>query len=352
MSRNRSRQIDVALLAAVSAHPKDLTRFVAQELHVSRQTVATRARALVQSGFLARAGTTRPTYVLGPKRRSLFEYDRDGLAEDRVWREDVAPLLGDLSANVLDIAHHGISEMVNNAVDHSEGTRVEVLVNRDAENVLLLVIDDGVGIFRKISRALNLPDDRLALLELGKGKFTTDPQRHTGEGVFFTSRMFNLFQIESSNLLFDHNDGGFDDMLHDRDEPSLNSGTMVAMQISTRSDRKVKDIFDQYSSGPDDYSFAKTIIPVRLARFGNENLVSRSQAKRLMLRVEQFRCVMLDFAQIESVGQAFADEVFRVFANAHPEVELVAIHAVAEVQQMIRRAEVARDRDHGQLPLL
>lgn len=351
MPRSRSDQIDAALLESVQAHPRDLTRTVADQVGVSRQAVAARAKALVEGGFLARSGTTRPTYVLGPKRQGRFTYEREGLAEDRVWREDVAPLLSGLPANVLDIAHHGISEMVNNAVDHSDGTRVEVLVVRDTDNVLLLVEDNGVGIFGKISRALGLPDVRLALLELGKGKFTTDPQNHTGEGVFFTSRMFDLFQIASGELVFYHDGSELDDALYDVDEPPLDRGTRVVMRISATSSRTVKEIFDEFSSGPEDYSFAKTIVPVRLARIGNENLVSRAQAKRLMQRVDQFRCVVLDFAEIESIGQAFADEVFRVFANAHPDVELVAENAVPEVQQMIRRAEVARDRDNGRLSL-
>ena len=60
----------------------------------------------------------------------------------------------------------------------------------------------------------------------------------------------------------------------------------------------------------------------------------------------------LDFAEVANIGQAFADEIFRVFANEHPEVELVAMHAASEVQQMIRRAEVLRDKQGGQLSLL
>ena len=114
----------------------------------------------------------------------------------------------------------------------------------------------------------------------------------------------------------------------------------------------MESVFDQYSSGPDDYSFAKTVVPVRLAKVGDENLVSRSQAKRLLQRVENFRHVVLDFVEVAGIGQAFADEIFRVFANAHPSVELIHIHAVPEVQQMIRRAEVLRDEQGGQLPLL
>ena len=124
------------------------------------------------------------------------------------------------------------------------------------------------------------------------------------------------------------------------------------MEINADATRTAKEIFDQYSSGPDDYTFAKTVVPVRLIKAGDENLISRSQAKRLMQRVERFRTVILDFDAVTSIGQAFADEVFRVFAHDHPDVALVPLHAVPAVQQMIRRAEVARDAENSQLPLL
>ena len=122
------------------------------------------------------------------------------------------------------------------------------------------------------------------------------------------------------------------------------------MSIATDSSRTLKQVFEEYSSGPDDYSFAKTIVPVRLAQIGDENLISRSQGKRLMQRVDQFRCVMLDFTGVTTIGPAFADEVFRVFAREHPNVEIVPIHAVPEIQRMIRRAEVARDQQKSDVP--
>ena len=347
MPRKRSPAIDEALLAAVETHPRDLTHTVAGQTGISRQTVAARVRGLVAKGFLARSGTTRPTYELGPRREGLFRYALKGLAEDRVWSDNVAPMVRGLSANLVDIAHYGLTEMVNNAIDHSEGRHLVVAARRDAERVSFWVMDDGVGIFRKIAHALQLPDERLALLELSKGKFTTDPRRHTGEGVFFTSRMFDNFQILSGDLVFDHDDSESDDLLFDVQVPQSRNGTTVLMSIDLASERTAKQVFDEYSSGPDDYDFAKTVVPVRLAQIGDENLVSRSQAKRLMQRVEKFRCVVLDFTGVSMVGRAFADEVFRVFANAHPQVELSAIHAVPEVQQMIRRAEIARDKDDG-----
>lgn len=346
---DRSPEIDAALLQAVAGHPHDLIAMVAAQLGLTRARVGMRARDLAARGYLIKTGTTRPVYTLGSNRRFARTYPRTGLAEDKVWFDDLLPLLRDLPRNVLDIGHHGVTEMVNNAIDHSEAKQVTLRMDCDGKQLRFDVSDDGVGIFRKITRALNLPDERLALLELSKGKLTTDPQRHSGEGIFFTSRMFDLFRIESDGLVFDH-DAQYDlDLLDDGHETA---GTRVLMQVAVESPRTVESVFDEYSSGPDDYSFAKTVVPVRLAKVGDENLISRSQAKRLLQRVDRFRCVVLDFADVASIGQAFADEIFRVFANAHPDVELVAMHAVPEVQQMVRRAEVLRDEQGGQLPLL
>lgn len=96
-------------------------------------------------------------------------------------------------------------------------------------------------------------------------------------------------------------------------------------------------MFDEYTSG-DDHGFNKTIIPVKLAQYGDSKLVSRSEAKRLLARIDRFKVVLFDFSEIESVGQAFADEIFRVFASAHPGMELIELNASLEVQQMIQRA--------------
>lgn len=344
---DRSDEIDTALLARVEKHPHDLVAVVGASLGLTRQTIITRVRALIAEGYLDRTGTTRPAYALGSSRRAIFTHALRGLDEGEVWLHDVAPMLRGLPGNVLDICQHGLTEMVNNAIDHSGGAHLRVHVDRTRERVTMLVSDDGAGIFRKITAALNLPDERLALLELAKGKLTTDPRRHTGEGVFFTSRMFDRFQIASGELVFDHDDAQADDLLDGIEARYTRHGTTVLMEIATKSRRTAKQVFDKFSSGPDDYAFAKTVVPVRLAKVGSENLVSRSQAKRLMQRVERFKTVVLDFAGVASIGQAFADEVFRVFANAHPSVELVPMHAAPAVQQMICRAEVARDEAWG-----
>ena len=100
---------------------------------------------------------------------------------------------------------------------------------------------------------------------------------------------------------------------------------------------QIKQIFDSFTSG-DDYGFTKTILPVRLTQYGDDKLVSRSQAKRLLVRVEKFKTVIFDFDEVETIGQAFADEIFRVFKLQQPTMELIYLKANEQVTQMITRA--------------
>ena len=44
-------------------------------------------------------------------------------------------------------------------------------------------------------------------------------------------------------------------------------------------------------------------------------------------------------AGIDEIGQAFADEIFRVYSNEHPEVRIVPANAGPEVKKRIRRAK-------------
>jgi hypothetical protein len=86
-----------------------------------------------------------------------------------------------------------------------------------------------------------------------------------------------------------------------------------------------------------DDTFDNTVVPLRLAQDQGEQLVTRSQAKRVASRFEQFKSVELDFAGVSEIGQAFADELFRVFARAHPEIRITPINTEPAVARMIRR---------------
>ncbi len=322
----------------LEAHPTDIVRLTAEKFGFTRQAVHKHLHRLEAEGAVVTSGKTRSKrYELAPLVSWVKEYELSaGLAEDVVWRSDVAPLLGKLPDNVLEIWHHGFTEMLNNVIDHSGAQMVTVAVTKTAASTTVDIYDGGVGIFKKIQAALDLVDERHAVLELAKGKFTTDPANHSGEGIFFSSRMFDKFIISSGEVYFSHEFDEKEDWV--LQASSASGGTLVCMSLHNHTARTTKKVFDKFTSD-EDYGFTKTVVPVKLMRYGDDNLVSRSQAKRLLARFDRFKIVVLDFTGVASIGQAFADEVFRVFKGRHPEVEIVAIRASSEVKRMISRAE-------------
>jgi hypothetical protein len=67
--------------------------------------------------------------------------------------------------------------------------------------------------------------------------------------------------------------------------------------------------------------------------------MTRSQARRLLEGLDRFESIVFDFFGVEEVGQAFADEVFRVFKNRHPELQILSFNENEQVRQMISRAQ-------------
>ncbi|ARQ46328.1 STAS-like domain-containing protein [Oxalobacter formigenes] len=312
----------------------------AKEFNLSRPVASRIVKQLVADDRIILSGSPRkPIYSLGTTRSIFHIYPREEVDEDMKWTLDFAPYF-DLPPNIRDIVHHGFTEMLNNAHDHSCGNFVTVSIEKNAKELSMMVGDDGIGIFEKIRSELNLPDKRLAMLELSKGKLTTDSANHSGEGIFFTSRMFDVFIIKANGLDYSHDIKlPFDFLMENKLMKTYDrKGTFVFMNISLDSQRTTKEIFNQYTLDPDELSFNKTVVPVRLARL-DDKLISRSQAKRLVARFEGFKKVILDFEGVDDIGQAFADEVFRVFQQSHPDVQLVPHDASEDILKMIRRVQ-------------
>ncbi|MFN8179682.1 MAG: DUF4325 domain-containing protein [bacterium] len=335
--RARGEAIRRFILEQVERSPEDVSKAVAERFNISRQAVNKHLRILEGEGVLSRTGRTRASvYQLAPlmEWHNIYEI-KQGLAEDVVWRDEVKGVLGALPDNVLGIWSYGFTEILNNAIDHSSGSIISVEVKKTATTTEMMVGDDGLGIFRKIQAALGLLDERHAVLELSKGKLTTDPKHHTGEGIFFTSRMMDSFGILSGGVYLSHSFGEAEDWILEGAESS--SGTSVWMKLSNHTARTTAKVFEQFSSG-EEFGFTKTVVPVRLAQYGEDQLISRSQARRLLARVEQFKTVVFDFQGVELIGQAFADEIFRVFALQHSEIVLIPIRANSAVKRVIERA--------------
>lgn len=336
---HRGDSIKRFILNNIPSHPGEAASLASKEFEITRQAVNRYLRELTDAGLIVAEGKTRKRkYKLVTLVDLKFEFELENINEDIIWRENIYPLVEDYPENVVDIWHYGCTEMINNVIDHSNGTCLIIFIEKDAVKMSVWVLDDGVGIFKKIMDACDLDDKRHAVLELSKGKLTTDPDNHTGEGIFFSSRMFDHYFIFSGEVSFSH-DYEYDaeeDWIWERGKPI--AGTQILMSLEHSSERDQRAIFDKFTATGDDYGFTKTVVPVRLAKHGLEKLISRSQAKRLMSRVDRFKTVVLDFRSVEVIGQAFADEIFRVFARQHPDMKVQAAFANKDIQKMIKRA--------------
>lgn len=339
-NKKRGELIRRQILRDVKHHPKDICKHIANIFNITPQATNHHIRKLEKEQKLSSLGTGKgKVYSLGVIREEsgVFALTPD-FSEDKVWRNSFAYVVDGVNENVSDICYYGFTEMVNNAIDHSEGSSLYISVRRNLEEIRVTIIDNGEGIFRRIKRLCNLIDERQSILELSKGKLTTDPDNHSGEGVFFTSRVFDIFEIYSKELHFSHHDSLEFDYLMDSELMSDDDGTFVFMRVSLNSQREIQEVFDQYTSGPDDFQFNKTVIPVKLAIYDNEKLISRSQAKRLLARIDRFKNIIFDFEEVSSIGQGFADEIFRVYANKNPKLQLMPVNMNDSVEKMVKRA--------------
>lgn len=251
------------IVAAVEAHPSDLVRVVTEKFGISRQAVHQRLSGLIRDGLIQASGQTRSRrYALGPVRKRIVALKVTAdLDEDRIWTELVKPQLTGLPQNVVSICRYGVTEMLNNVVDHSESREATVAIKRTPRSIDLHVQDRGVGIFHKIKTECGLASEHEALLELTKGKLTTDPEHHTGEGIFFASRMFDDFTIGSGTVLLLCLAAGETWSFEARE---AGEGTFVGMQISPESRRTTQEVFERFASAKGGFSFDRTRLVVRL----------------------------------------------------------------------------------------
>lgn len=333
---------DSTILALAGTTPQ-LAGAAARATGLSRVAVSRRIKRLADSGYLARHGSgTRQTYSPGPNRFWTLTQSVEAIkaagGESGIWESHMGQVARDLHPSAANIANICFTEMLNNAIDHSEAGEVCMGAHLHGERLQMAVMDNGVGIFRKIAKASQLFDIRLAVLELAKGKYTTAREGHSGMGIFVASRMLDGFMVHSDGLSFAPRTPQGVDLSFSWIAPQRYAdGTVVLMDLDPASSRTAQSVYERYFS-PDEVggdAFHTTEVPVKLAQLSSQ-LTSRSQGKWVVERAPQFKTVILDFEDVQMVGQAFVDEVFRVFAAAHPEVRLVPRHVAPDVARMIK----------------
>lgn len=332
LGRARIRELVDGLLAAGASFASgDL----AGSAKITRQAAHRHLAAFMRGGILVREGAGRGArYRAGPDASPRLRYRRKGLSEDDVWKqaEERVPRLRELPENTHRILHYALTEIVNNAIDHSSARSVEVRFPPAARTFAFEVVDDGVGIFDHVRRRLKLPSRLAALQELSKGKVTTAPAKHSGEGIFFVSKAADYFEVVSGGLSWK-----IDSVRGDSSVAAAPAGrgTRVRFEVHPAKRRTLAEVFSEFT---ENLEFSKTRIVVRLFAIG-VRFISRSEAKRLLTGLDRFRDIVLDFAGVAEVGQGFADEVFRVWADAHRSIRLRPVNMAPTVRFMVQRAQ-------------
>lgn len=264
------------------------------------------------------------------------------LSEDKIFADEISEHLRSCNKDAFRIWQYVCAEMLNNAIEHSQGSNISIDIYTTALYSKVIIVDDGVGTFHTLTNYMaecgwSNPQPEDALVELYKGKFTSNAVAHSGEGIFFSSKMLDDYVLWSDSLMY---------LCGNKRELKLiqshllayasrlsKIGTMICMVLENDTSRKIEEVFDMYTDI--DMGFTKTHIPIKEACITGEP-VARSQARRICNRLEEFKEVILDFQNVEYIGQGFADEIFRVYATANPNILLRPINMVPVVEKMIR----------------
>lgn len=337
-------EIKELILELVSKKGKVKTSDVVKSLNnsKSRQYVNSVIRVMVNKGELVKGGITAGSFYVLPQNSHLLGEEitirlkRDHLEEHKVFSGlmEKAAFISSLRENVSSILFYAFTEMLNNAIEHSHSNFVEISIKKDKENVIFHINDFGIGVFKNVMRQRKLNSELEAIQDLLKGKTTTQPHSHTGEGIFFTSKIADIFILDSSEyrLRIDNKiNDYFIEELHPRKK-----GTNVTFILSHTSGKHLNDVFSKFVSEPGETGFDKTEIKVRLYAMGTV-YISRSQARRILSGLDKFKTIILDFDRVATIGQAFADEIFRVFQNIHKDIKIIPINMIEPVKFMINR---------------
>jgi predicted transcriptional regulator len=332
--QNQSKSIQQFLLNNIPKHPNDIVSVSMHKFNVSRTTVLRHINHLIKQNKITKTGNTKQIrYSLLSELNKEYIIDlTDEFDEFDFFTDHLSNLLkANVSSDCYEICEYVVTEMLNNVKDHSKGKKGTVKLWFEKDSIYCNIIDNGVGAFKTLKLSTSLTDIRDIIFELSKGKLTRDPDNHTGEGIFFSSRAVDEFSIIGNEYKFYRNNLVRDWTL---EKVGDTDGTKIEFNIKKDCDRALKPLFEAYT---DDFTFTKTDIFVDLSKRFGERLISRSQAKRVCKRLTEFTHVTLDFKKVQVVGQGFVDQVFRVFQREHPGISISYINANENIEYMIKR---------------
>lgn len=261
-----------------------------------------------------------------------------GLHEDEIWSKlrKTTTFLNDISEQAENILYFAFTEMLNNAIDHSCSGVGYVKIWLADDKLKFIVKDSGIGVFKNVMSKKNLESETEAIQEIIKGKLTTAARRHSGEGIFWTSKIADEFILKSYDYELIVNNNIEDYTIKKLEKPLV--GTEVYFEIAKNTDKSIRKLFRDYTFDTEHLTLDTTVIPINLYNEG-DIWISRSQAKKVLAGLTKYKKIIFNFAGVEVIGQAFADEIFRVFNIEHPEIILEPINMSDSVELMVSHAQ-------------
>lgn len=328
LSDDKKQTIRLYILEKIEQGDPSVAQTVADTFGINASTVHAYINEMVDENIIEKVKRGQYEPVCTEYEYGLSRLDGELEDEMRVLEICLSECIRDYPKNVQGIWNYAFSEMANNVIDHSMAENAKVIVRQTYRSTKVILLDDGIGIFEKIQKHFSLLTLEDAICELFKGKLTTDTENHSGEGIFFSSRMMDSFYIISSGKVFTTNK--FEDTsIMDLAGEGM-PGTCVVMELSNFSQREAKEVFDIYASV--EGGFTKTRIPLR--NVFDTAPVSRSQAKRVCNRLDRFQEAVMDFEGVDWIGQGFAHQLFVVFQNSHPEMKLIPVNMNEDITKM------------------
>lgn len=325
------------ILRLIKSGRKDYVKSATEAFNISKSSVYNYVKQMQADGLIEKEGNA---YVLRTNDYHYFFKNDGTLGEDRIYNQFISQHIK-FKKNVNSVWNYAFTEIMNNAIEHSEAENIYVSIFQNHLETQILIRDDGIGIFKNIQRfMMESKNEAISLREcvslLFAGKFTTAKQYHTGEGIFFTSHIMDEFVIYSDNNFFTRNNFT-SAQIEDGDLHSLmkiDKGTVVRMTLNNNSRKVLSEVFNTFA--PVDEGFTKTSIPV-VNMFSGGNPVSRSEARRLLECIALFNDIDLDFSGVEEIGQGFAHELFVLGKQKYPHINLRTTNTCKAVEDMIKR---------------
>ncbi len=332
--KNQPHPIRAFLLEKIPQYPRNIVALASKEFSVSRTTVHRHLNRLERDGKIIKTGTTKQAaYFLKTSLDKTLIFNRDtGAVGKEIWSQYLAADFSRLKPAQIEICAYGFAQAFDNACLHSESKGIVVKTVWKENSVELNVIDDGVGLFEKIRNEQGLADKRESVLPLAHGVLRWNPENPPG--LLTVSRAFDMFGV-LANGLFYFKDNRNDDWFLESKPKARSKGTRVSMALHFDSVRTLSAVLPQPRATAETERRSAEV-RIALGRFDEEPYVSRIQAQRLLKGMDRFQRVVLDFTGITTVGQAFVDEVFRVYAADNPDTRLDVIHANEDVRFMIQ----------------